>query len=347
MSISIKRIAELAGVSRGTVDRALNDREGISPEIKARILEIAATQGYRTNRAAKMLVNRKKPFCLGVQMPSIGNDFFEDVQTGLTQAAAELADFGLHLSIRAMKGFSPGEQITQVRALLEEGIDGLILVPIDHPDVSALLDELAATGLPVITLNTDIRQGEHLGYVGNDYLSSGAIAAGMMGLVSDGRPFQTLIITGSHDILGHNQRIEGFKRVIEQNYPWISILDVLTNQDDDALSEQLVAEAIQRWPDLSAIYMTAGGVAGACRALLAHGGERRIKLVCFDQPRSTQVYQQSSLITASIGQEPVRQGSLAVHLLFDYLLDGTRPPARTLTRNEIFIREHLVENNWR
>jgi LacI family transcriptional regulator len=342
MGISIKQIAIMANVSRGTVDRALNDREGINPLIKDRILAIAAEAGYRSNRAGKILGNRKKPFRIGIQMPSVGNDFFLDVQEGLEQAAAELADFGLSLSIRTMKGFSVKTQIDQIRSLLQEGIHGLAFVPINHPDIVALLQELAARRLPVITFNTDIQAGEHLGYVGNDYLHSGAIAAGLLGLIADGRPLRTLIVTGSPDILGHNQRIDGFKAIIKEHYPRISILDTLANQDDDQLSYELVRSALQQQPGIEAIYMTAGGVAGACRAMEDHGSGHRIKLVCFDQVRSALPYQRAGLITAAIGQEPFRQGYLSVKLLFDYLLDGTRPPVRTLTRNEIFIREHIM-----
>jgi LacI family transcriptional regulator len=342
MGISIKQIAIMANVSRGTVDRALNDREGINPLIKDRIIAIAAEAGYRSNRAGKMLGNRKKPFRIGIQMPSLGNDFFLDVQEGLEQAAAELADFGLSLSIRTMKGFSVKTQIEQIRSLLQEGIHGLAFVPIDHPDITALLKELAERRLPVITFNTDIQNGERLGYVGNDYLHSGAIAAGLLGLIADGRPLRTLVVTGSPNILGHNQRIEGFKAIIKMNYPEVSILDILANQDDDQLSYDLVSTALQQRPGIEAVYMTAGGVAGTCRALEEHGGGRRIKLVCFDQVRSAQPYQRAGLITAAIGQEPFRQGYQSVKLMFDYLLDGIQPPARTLTRNEIFIREHIL-----
>ena len=42
MAVTIKQIAEAAGVSRGTVDRALNNRSGINPEVAKRVREIAA-----------------------------------------------------------------------------------------------------------------------------------------------------------------------------------------------------------------------------------------------------------------------------------------------------------------
>ena len=55
MPVTVKQIAELAGVSRGTVDRALNGRGHVRPEIEKKILAIAKEMGYTPNRAGKAL----------------------------------------------------------------------------------------------------------------------------------------------------------------------------------------------------------------------------------------------------------------------------------------------------
>jgi LacI family transcriptional regulator len=344
MSLSIRQIAELAGVSRGTVDRALNGRGEINTGVRQRILQIAEENGFRSNRAGKMLGIRKKPMKIGIQIPSEGNDFFADVQAGIHQAAAELADFGLSIMTRTMKGFSAGTQVAQIQKMLDDGIHALAFAPIDHSDVKTLLAGLDKRSLPVMTFNTDI-DAPHLGYVGNDYRRSGAIAAGILAVAAGGRPFRTLVVTGSAQVLGHNQRVAGFSEVIRRRCPEIMILEILENQDDEDISHHLLREALVRHPDLDAVFLAAGGVAGACRALQEHAEDRnggqRAQVICFDQPPGTMTFLKSGLITASIGQEPFRQGYLPVRYLFDYLLDGTKPPRYTLTRNEIIIREHM------
>ena len=342
MSVSIREIAKMAGVSRGTVDRALNDRPGINPDLKARILKIARDVDYRSNRAGLMLGLRKKPLCFGIQMPSEGNDFFIDVRRGIREAVHELADFGLSVKILTMKGFSVEKQLDQIRQLLDEGIQGLIFVPIDHPKITALLDELQEKQIPVMTFNNDIEHGCRLSYVGNDYIASGQIAAGLIGLLSDGKPLKTLIMTGSVQVLGHNQRISGFHQVIKKYYPSVEIVDVLECQDDDQTAGEKVSEALERWPHLQAIYLTAGGVAGACEAIRRKGYAGKIKVVSFDLTARTQAFLKEGLITATIEQEPYQQGYRPVKLLFDYLLDGTKPPQRCLTHNRILIREHML-----
>jgi LacI family transcriptional regulator len=340
--VSIKQIADLAGVSRGTVDRALNDRYGIDPELKARILKIASDLGYRSNRAGKMLSIRKSPLNIGIQMPSIGNEFYAEVERGLQSAARDYADFGLTLNIRTMKGFDAKAQIHQIRELIAEGINGLAFVPINHPDIQMFLEEIAATGLPVITLNSDITEGRRLGYVGIDYWQSGATAAGVLRLLANQQPIQVLILTGSVQILGHNQRITGFSQILRKNCPTIQIVDILETLDDEQNAYELTREAFARDPGIDAIYLTAGGVAGTIRALEDLDLAGRIRVICNDLTETERDYLNRGIISATIGQQPYEQGYKPVQYLFEYLLDGTAPPAETILHSEIFIREHLV-----
>ena len=70
---TIKEIAALAGVSRGTVDRVLNKRGGVHPDTKARILEIAKALDYRPNKAGIVLSAQRKNLKLGVVMFGTNN----------------------------------------------------------------------------------------------------------------------------------------------------------------------------------------------------------------------------------------------------------------------------------
>jgi hypothetical protein len=83
-----------------------------------------------------------------------------------------------------MKGFDAKTQVCSGPRMVAGGIHGLAIVPINHPDVVMLLDELAVKNIPVITFNTDLTDGKRLGFVGNDYWRSGATAAGVLRLLS-------------------------------------------------------------------------------------------------------------------------------------------------------------------
>lgn len=73
---TIKEIAALAGVSRGTVDRVLNDRGAVNPETAEKIRKIAKELDYKPNRAGLVLAAQKKRLKLGVILFSTGNPFF-------------------------------------------------------------------------------------------------------------------------------------------------------------------------------------------------------------------------------------------------------------------------------
>ena len=55
MSVTLQQIAEAAGVSRGTVDRALKDRGRVKPEVAEKIKKIAQEMGYQPSRAGRAL----------------------------------------------------------------------------------------------------------------------------------------------------------------------------------------------------------------------------------------------------------------------------------------------------
>ena len=63
---TIKQIAELAGVSRGTVDRVLNNRGSVNANTAARVREIAEKLNYKPNKAGLMLAAQKKNLKIGV-----------------------------------------------------------------------------------------------------------------------------------------------------------------------------------------------------------------------------------------------------------------------------------------
>ena len=340
--VSIKDIAALAGVSRGTVDRALNDRGGVNREVAERIKRIAAEQGYKTNRAALALAARKKPITIGVIFPSEGNAFYDDVISGLEAAEAEFRDSGLSVILKTMRGYSEDTQLALMNELVKAGVQAMVLAPINSRRITTKVNAIVKKGIPVITANTDLEKSKRLCYVGTDYEKSGRIAAGLLGLVSDRHPLNTVIITGSIHVLGHNQRILGIHSAASQHYPLIRILDICETYDDLERAYTITLEILQKYPELDAIYMTAGGVAGACRAIVDSGRSGKIRLLTHDNTSESRPYLEAGVISATICQDPFRQGYLPVKLFFDYFLDKQEPSQeRIYTQNDILIRENL------
>ncbi|MDD3459488.1 MAG: LacI family DNA-binding transcriptional regulator, partial [Weeksellaceae bacterium] len=86
MSITIKEIAELANVSRGTVDKVLNGRPGVKSETKNRVLKIAKELNYKPNYLGKALVQHKEKTRIGVILTPEYNPYIHEIIQGIHSA---------------------------------------------------------------------------------------------------------------------------------------------------------------------------------------------------------------------------------------------------------------------
>ena len=105
---TIKEIAELAGVSRGTVDRVLNNRGEVNAETAARVKEIVKALDYRPNKAGLALAVRKKKYKIGLipHWESLGSPVF--LLQNLSQTPANVLNFVVFEFIACHIGNQPG-----------------------------------------------------------------------------------------------------------------------------------------------------------------------------------------------------------------------------------------------
>lgn len=335
---TIKEIADLAGVSRGTVDRVLNNRGAVSAQTAGKILEIARALDYRPNRAGTALAAQKKKYKIGVILFSEHNPFFDEVMEGVRMKAAELQDYGITTITRRVE-FDADAQLAALDELMNEGIHGLMLAPYNHIQIQEKIDELVERQIPVVTVNTDIDGSRRMAYVGSDYRRGGCTAAGLFALMTAG-DVELGIITGSSNILCHTERIEGLKDTLKASYPRIRIAEILENHDDEFESYSLTKELLRRHPDMNALFFAAAGVHGGCRAVEESG--RRPKIITFDEVPTTLEMLRRGIISATISQQPIRQGGRSLDLLFEYLTSGTVPEqVEHFVEHSIIIRENI------
>ena len=128
---TIKEIAALAGVSRGTVDRVLNHRGDVNPQTEEKIMKIVRALDYKPNKAGIVLAAQKKNLKLGVILLGVGNPFFDDVLAGVNEKAQELAGYNCSVLIRQTE-YSLQQQLDAIDGLLSEGINGLAISPLQR-----------------------------------------------------------------------------------------------------------------------------------------------------------------------------------------------------------------------
>lgn len=340
---TIKQIAHLAGVSRGTVDRVLNNRGSVNPETAAKIKDIANAINYSPNRLGKTLAIKKKNLKFGYILFSStsSNPFFEDVVAGIESKSAELEEYGVSVETRYAAIDNPALQVQLIDELLELGADGFVITPINHPLVVEKLKQLTASGVPIVTTNSDIPDCGRIAYVGSDYYKSGQTAGGLMNLATAGRANVGIII-GSEWVLCHSERVAGFTDYLNKNATGIKIIGLKKNNDDDLESYLVTKQLLEQHPEIDSLFLASAGVMGACRAVSELGLAGKLTIVSYDTTRTTRKLIQDGVITATIAQQPFTQGAKPLDILLEYV--GMEiPPAQDsfYTKIEIKIKENL------
>lgn len=340
---TIKQIADLAGVSRGTVDRVLHNRGIVNPETAAKVRQIAATMQYTPNKAAKSLAIKKKNIQLGFIMfnSTNSNPFFDDVVSGIKLKSKDLYEFGINVEIRFSDFGNVGHQLQLIDELVAAGAQGIAITPINHPHIIQKITSLAEQGIPTVTANTDIENSRRIAYVGSNYTQSGKTAAGLVRLVTHGKA-NVGIVVGSLDVLCHSERVNGFTASIAENCPAVKIIDIVENHDDDIDSFSVTKALLTNHPEIDTLFLASAGVYGACRAVEALELQKKLKIISFDCVPTTKKLLQCGVITATICQQPLKQGSMPLDILFNYLGMGIKPDQeKYFTELEIKIRENL------
>ena len=336
--MTIKEIAQLCGVSRGTVDRVLNKRGRVKPETETLILRTIESLGYTKNIVGRALTVRRTAPVIGTILCSEGNPFFDDVIAGFRKAEAELQDYGASILLRTMRGHGVEQQLKLIDETAGQ-LTALVIQPINDPRIEERLRRLKQEGVPTVTVNTDIENSCRCCYVGSDYETGGAVAAGLMRLVTGGRG-RLGVITGVSTLMGHALRLRGFEEHLRELCPEVEIVDRDSARDDPEHAYRATRAMLARNPGMDALFVVAAGVYDVCRAVEDEG--RKIRVVAYDDVPSTREMMRRGIVRAVVCQQPVEQGYRAVRAAFDMILSGEMlEDARIIMENQIKITENL------
>ena len=184
MGITIQDIAERAGVSRGTVDRALNDRGRINPEVAERIKQLAEEMGYVHKPRKKQNPARRKKK-LGVVTQLANAAFMQEINRGIQTAKKELEELGIQVIVKERTSVDENEQLEAIEELLDQEIDGLAIMPVDSEKIREKLNRvIQEQNIPVVTFNSDIVGTRRSCFVGMDNRQSGRTAAGLFKMLT-------------------------------------------------------------------------------------------------------------------------------------------------------------------
>jgi LacI family transcriptional regulator len=147
--LTMSDIAREAGVSKGTVSRVLNGREGVGDETRARVLSLMAQHSYEASFSAQSLAVRRA-FNIGVVFPGSASGVLANpTYTELLGAIGDRSDAsGYGLSLLTTASESGDERV--LRDVARGRLDGVLLPGVKDGD--SMLERLIAAGAPTVLI---------------------------------------------------------------------------------------------------------------------------------------------------------------------------------------------------
>lgn len=245
MGVTLKSIAAVSGVSIGTVDRVLHNRSGVSEETRILVQKAAEELGYKSNIIGKALVAQKNPLKVGVVINAREFNYFAlEVWRGIEAGSEEIENFGVSVLHYPMQTVDEETQLRLIAQAKQDGVNGLVIKPVNSRAVQTAIDDLVDHKVSVITCTSDIVDSKRLCFVGHDHGHEGRLLGSLLSKVI--RPEARIaVITGSMNVLGHRKKTEGFSSALMARRPDARILGVFETNHNTALAVSIV-EALER-----------------------------------------------------------------------------------------------------
>ncbi len=315
MATTLKDIAAAAGVSIGTVQRALKNRDRINPQVAEHIRQLAKEMNYQPNKIASGLVNRSRNYKIAVVFHVRPNDFWEDVIRGIRKAEREVKDYGVSIELYFGNDFDAQTQLQLIDRALEEGANAMVIVPINSPLISRRIRALHKEQFPIVFLNTYINRLPVLSSIHCDYYRSGRIAGMLINRLAGGSG-HVMAFLPSSAMLGNNYRNIGILDYF-QSEPSAMVLDGIIQLGNNAESNlELIKQELQLHEEVN--YIIYNGDAQVCISAM-ESLQRRLTSVFFDLSEDARNALLTDKIDAVITQSPKDQGYRAIIVLFQYL----------------------------
>lgn len=334
----IKQIAAEAGISIGTVDRALHNRPGVNSKTRNRVLKIAEKLGYRPNLAARNLkLNRR--LRIAIHLPRHIASFFGPLRDGVRETATAINGATIDLVFRTYPHLGEGD-VRLLEEDLEGDYDGVLMTAGNPTHVEPIIRRFAERGTAVVCVASDAPRSARLASVAVDAGVSGSIAAELLGAVLQSES-SVAAITGDLNTFDHAEKLRGFAAALATMAPHLSLLPAIETHESQKEAYRATLALLKRKPRPAGIYINTANSLPVLRAIDENAMWGRIKIVTTDLFVELVPLIESSRILATLYQRPFTQGKLAFETLCRYLIQNIQPESITRVAPHIVLRSNL------
>ncbi len=321
--VTIKDIAQQAGVSVGTVDRVIHERGRVSAEVKAKVLQVMQALDFEPNLIASTLAFNRA-IQIGVLMPQLHSDPYWDLPLlGMRRAQQSVKHYGVGLVEQMFDLFSPQDFKRSALALINQKPDALVFPPIFLKESLELLDHCAEVEVPTILVNTDVEHPQVMSYIGQDSYQSGVLAGKLLSMAMNGAG-KVLLLNLDKETLNAKHLMDkelGLRHFLEQKdkNSFTVLRQDVEDFDNPERLDGLLKLLLQQYVDIKTVFVTNSRAYKLVEAIQEHA-QPHLNILGFDLLPNNLHFLQMGKIDFLINQNASYQGYLAIKNLTDYFI---------------------------
>lgn len=247
-------------------------------------------------------------------IPKVAVPFFDDCNTGATEAAKDL---GVKYQWVVPENTQGATQVKIIEDLTARHVDGIAISVNEPRSVQGVIKQAIAAGIKVLTYDSDSANSGRSMYIGTVNEKAGEVMGQQMAEAINGEG-KIAIVTGQLGASNLNERIAGVKKALAA-YPKITIVDTEGTEDDLAKAVSVTEALFRAHPDLKGLFgVSQVGGPAATKVLAEHefaDRKGKLKIFAFDDLPDTIRGVKDGYINGIMVQRPVTMGRLAVQHL--------------------------------
>lgn len=343
-NIRIKDIAQLAGVSVGTVDRVLHNRGRVSDDALKKVLSVLDQIDYKPNLIARTL-GANKTYRIAALIPNPDQDpYWASSKSGISQAEAEWLRYGVSVQPYFFNLYDKDAFKEVAERVMNASPDGILIAPIFYHETLPFFETFKQRGIPFVLFNTNIHEVDALCFIGQNLYQSGKLGAELMHMAQTGASGSLAVLHVNED-LGNSvhlaEKEKGFREYFEEkSHPGFKVKTLnLTNPESPEFENQLSELLSDK--ELKGLFVSTSKATSTVASVLEKRGRLDVKVIGYDMLEENIRWMKKGVINFLINQNPKRQAFLGINHLVGELILHKAPPATDLLPLEIISRENL------
>jgi LacI family transcriptional regulator len=339
--MTVHEIAELAGVSIGTVDRVLHKRGRVSAATRARLEAIIEKYQFIPNPIARSL-KRKRPYRFCALIPRRDQDagYWGQILSGIERAAAEIKPLGVETEIAEFDRYD-FSSFKKTSAAIVQKSDGLLFAPIMPERTKPFAEKVFSKKIPLVFVDAEMPGIDPLCVIAQDPFRGGYLAGRLFHLFSGDVTMPVAVLDAHGDDYHITRRRDGFLCYAkEHGFP--ALVREYSDYQGSEISVEEIGRFLKNHRKLSGIFITNCMVHRVAEAAAKRRtGAGPFFLLGYDLIPHNQRLLAEGRIDAIISQRPEEQGREALLTLFRSVALGQAVEARREIPLDVYIKENV------